>query len=117
MAGDFVSVQWEHNFSDDFNAELGVATWLTRGMSQWIFEDNGIDFLDGQGFKWYLALSDRVSDNLLVYFKFRHKVSDFPHTGLGNNEGIHFPGSTEPVRDFVTRDNSFNVALQVDLLW
>jgi DNA uptake protein ComE-like DNA-binding protein len=117
MAGDFVAVQWEHNFSDDFNAELGVATWLTRGMSQWIFEDNGIDFLDGQGFKWYLALTDRVSDNLLVYLKFRQKVSDFPHTALGNNEGIHFPGSTEPVRDFVSRDNSFNVALQVDLLW
>ena len=117
MAGDFVSAQWEHNFSDDFSSELGVAAWMTRGMSQWIFEDNGIDFLDGQGFKWYLSFTDRVSDNLLVYLKFRQKVSDFPHTGLGNAEGIHFPNSSEPVRDFVSRDNSLNIALQVDLLW
>ncbi|MEO0078669.1 MAG: helix-hairpin-helix domain-containing protein, partial [candidate division WOR-3 bacterium] len=69
MSGDFVAAQWEHNFSDNFNAELGVAAWHTRGMSQWIFEDNGIDFLEGQGVKWYLALTDRLSDNLLIYLK------------------------------------------------
>jgi 1-acyl-sn-glycerol-3-phosphate acyltransferase len=67
MSWHFVAVQWEHNFSDDFNGELGVATWYTRGMSQWIFEDQGIDFLEGQGVKWYVAFTDRLSDNLLVY--------------------------------------------------
>ncbi len=117
ISGDFVALQWEHNFSDDFNAELGVAAWYTRGMSQWIFEDSGIDFLDGQGFKWYLALTDRLSENLLVYLKLRQKASDFFHTGLSNNEGLHRRGSSEPVRDFVARDNSVNIALQVDLLW
>ncbi|MBM3315740.1 hypothetical protein FJY71_07895 [candidate division WOR-3 bacterium] len=117
MSGDFVSVQWEHNFSDDLNAELGVAAWTTRGMSQWTFEDIGIDFLEGQGLRWYAAVSDRVSDNLLVYVKCRHKVSEYPHTGLGGVEGIHYPGSAEPVRDFVARDERFDVALQVDLLW
>jgi hypothetical protein len=117
MAGDFVSVQWEHNFSDDFSSEFGVASWMTRGMSQWTFEDNGIDFLDGQGFKWYVALTDRVSDNLLVYLKFRHKLSDFPHTGLSNSNGVHFADGSEAVRDFVDRQDDFNVALQVDLLW
>lgn len=117
ISGDFVALQWEHNFSDDFNAELGVAAWHTRGMSQWIFEDSGIDFLDGQGFKWYLALTDRLSDNLLVYLKLRQKVSDFFHTGLGNSEGLHRRGTSEPVPDFVARDNSVNIALQVDLLW
>jgi DNA uptake protein ComE-like DNA-binding protein len=117
MSGDFVAVQWEHNFSDDFSGELGVAAWHTRGMSQWIFEDSGIDFLDGQGFKWYLALTDRLSDNLLFYLKLRQKLSDFFHTGLGASEGLHVPGSSEPVRDFLTRENSVNIALQVDLLW
>lgn len=117
MSGDFVSVQWEHNFSDDLRGELGLAAWLTRGMSQWAFEDNGIDFLDGQGFRWYAAVSDRISNNLLVYFKVRHKVSDFPHTGLGASEGLHFRGSTEPVRDFVTREEGLSMSLQFDVLW
>ncbi len=117
MSGDLASVQWEHNFSEDLNMEIGASVWTTRGMSQWVFEDIGIDFLDGQGFKWYLAVSDRVSDNLLVYLKCRHKVSDFARTGLGASEGIHYGQSDEPVRDFIVRDHRFEVALQIDLIW
>jgi len=117
LSGDFLSVQWEHNFSDDFNTELGIASWMARGMSEWLFEDMGIDFVDGQGFKWYAAISDRLSDNLLLYLKVRHKLSDFPHTGLGNAGGVHYPGSTEPVRDFVTRNSRFDIRVQLDLLW
>jgi hypothetical protein len=86
-------------------------------MSQWTFEDNGIDFLEGQGLRWYAALTDRVSDNLLVYLKFRHKLSDFNHSGLGNAEGLHFQSGSEPVHDYVYRDNAFSLTLQVDVLW
>ncbi len=117
MSGNFLAVQWDHNFSDDFNAELGVAAWMTRNMSQWLFEDAGIDFLEGDGVKWYLALSDRISDRLLAYVKYRQKISDFSHSGLGNAEGLHFPGSTEPIRDFLTRQDDFGISLQVDLFW
>ena len=117
MSGNFLAVQWDHNFSDDLNTELGVAVWLSRGMSHWIFEDAGIDFLEGDGLKWYLAVSDRVSENLMVYFKVRQEVSLFPHTGLGGREGIHYPGTTEPVRDFMGRADDFGVSVQVDLFW
>jgi DNA uptake protein ComE-like DNA-binding protein len=117
MSGDFVAVQWEHNFSEDFNTEVGVAAWYTRSMSQWIFEDNGIDFLEGQGVKWYAAITDRVTDNLLVYLKFRQKVSDFLHTGLSNAEGLHYEDGSDGILDFVERDDALSVALQVDLLW
>jgi len=117
MSGDFLAVQWDHNFSDDLSSDIGVAAWNSRGMSEWTFEDRGIDFLEGQGFRWYVAFTDRLSDNLLVYVKARHKVSDFPHTGLSGTERIHYPGSSEPVRDFVTRDSRFDVSLQLDLLW
>ena len=117
MSGNFLAIQWEHGFSDAFNAELGVATWLSRGMSHWIFEDAGIDFLEGDGLKWYLALSDRVSDRVLLYLKCRQTVSRFPHTALSGEEGIHYDGSAEPVRDFVHLDDAFNVAFQVDLYW
>lgn len=114
--GDFIAVQWEHNFSSSFSGELGVATWRSAGMSEWLFEDNTIDFVDGQGFKWYLALTDQISDDLLFYLKFRHKISDFPHTGLANNEGVHYRDGT-PVSDFVSRESRFSVSLQLDFLW
>ncbi len=117
ISGNFVSVQWEHNFSNTLQGELGVAAWMTRGMSQWAFEDNGIDFLDGQGLRWYAAVTDRISDNLLVYFKVRHKLSEFPHTGLGGRDGLHYRGSPEPVRDFVSREEGLTLAAQIDLLW
>ncbi len=114
--GDFIAVQWEHNFSPRFSGELGVATWRSAGMSEWLFEDNTIDFVDGQGFKWYLALTDQISEHLLFYLKFRHKISDFPHTGLANNEGVHY-GDGTPVSDFVSRESRFNVSMQLDFLW
>jgi DNA uptake protein ComE-like DNA-binding protein len=117
MWGDYLAVQWEHNFSDDFQGELGVATWQTNGMSQWAFEDNGIDFLEGQGLRWYAALTDRISNNLLLYLKFRHKLADYPHTGLGAVEGLHFADGGAAVRDFVHRRNSFDLTLQFDILW
>lgn len=116
LNGDFIAVQWEHNFSSHFSSELGVASWRSAGMSEWLFEDNTIDFVDGQGWKWYLALSDRVSDHLLFYLKFRHKVSEFPHTGLANNPGVHYADGSR-VPDFVTQDNQFHLSMQVDFLW
>ncbi len=114
--GDFVALQWEHNFSEDFSSELGVASWRSAGMSEWLFEDTGIDFIDGRGFKWYLAFTDRISDYLLVYVKLRHKVSQFPHFGLGNNEGVHYRDGGW-VKDFFSRDDRFDIRLQVDFLW
>ncbi len=114
--GDFLSVQWEHNFSDDFSGELGIAAWRCAGMSEWLFEDRGIDFIDGDGFKWYLALTDRIGDNLLCYVKVRHKLSQFSHTGLGNNEGVHY-GDGGAVADFITRDSRFDISVQLDVFW
>lgn len=117
--GGFLSSQWEHNFSDDFSTELGIAVWQTDGMSQWIFDDVGIDFLDGRGMKYYITASDRISDILLLKLKFRQKLSEYAHTGLaGDGSGLHFaePG-TGVVRDFTALRNNFYVGLQLDFLW
>ncbi len=113
---DFVAVQWEHNFSEDFQSELGLVTWRSGGMSNWLFEDTGIDFIEGDGFKWYLALSDRLTDNLLVYVKFRNKLSLFPRTGLANNEQLHYADGGA-VRDFIYRNSRFDISFQLDFLW
>ncbi|MFO7639386.1 MAG: helix-hairpin-helix domain-containing protein [bacterium] len=117
MSGNFLSVQWDRNFSEDFNFELGVATWLGRGMSQWILEDVGIDFLEGDGMRWYAAVSDRISDRLLVYMKLRHKTTFYYRTGLAEREGITLPGGEAVVRDFNGRTDGLGVSLQADLFW
>jgi len=116
ISGDFLMIQWEHNFSDDFQGEIGIANWRSAGLSNWMFEDNRIDFVDGNGFKWYLAFSDRIGDNLLVYLKFRQKLSEFPHTGLGSSGEVHYQDGT-PAQDFVSKDNRFDISLQIDFLW
>jgi hypothetical protein len=117
--GDFLSVTWEHNFTDDFSTQAGIAAWKTDGMSQWIFDDVGIDFLDGRGMKYYITASDRLSDFLLLKLKFRQKLSEYAHTGIsGPDSGLHFgePGSG-PVGDFTEGRNSYFVGLQLDFLW
>jgi DNA uptake protein ComE-like DNA-binding protein len=116
--GGFLSIGWQHNFSDDFNTEVGIAAWQTSGMSQWIFDDVGIDFLDGRGMKYYITASDRLSDFLLLKVKFRQKLSEYAHTGLaGSGYQPHYlePGGTVP--DFNSLRNSYYVGVQLDLLW
>lgn len=116
--GGFLAVSWQHNFSDDFNTEAGIAAWQTNGMSQWIFDDVGIDFLDGRGMKYYVTASDRLSDFLLLKLKFRQKLSEYVHTGVaGSDPGLHYlePGGGVP--DFNALRNSYYVGVQLDFLW
>jgi DNA uptake protein ComE-like DNA-binding protein len=118
ISGDFLSIAWEHNFSDDFGSELGIAVWKTNGMSQWIFEDVGIDFLDGRGMKWYLSLSDRISDYILLRLKFRQKLTEYPHTGLlAQDNQIHFRNGEILPSDFIAQTNQYNLGVQIDFLW
>lgn len=116
--GDFLAIAWEHNFSDDFGFEAGVAVWNTNGMSQWIFEDVGIDFLDGRGMKWYLTISDRISDYILLRLKIRQKLSEYRHTGLlGQENNVHFQNGEQLISDFVAQNNQYGLGLQIDFLW
>ena len=116
--GGFASAAWEHEFSDDFSTELGIAAWQTNGESQWIFDDVGIDFLDGRGMKYYVTASDRLGDFILLKLKFRQKLSEYVHSGIeGEGSGLHFlePGGTIP--DFTALNNSYYVGVQLDFIW
>lgn len=118
ISGDFLSVDWEHNFSDNFGFETGIAVWKSNGMSQWIFEDVGIDFLDGRGMKWFLTFSDQISDYILLRLRFRQKLSEYPHTGLlTQDNGIHFSNGAMLAQDFVAQTNQYALGLQIDFLW
>jgi len=119
MSGGYLSTSWEHNFSPRLSLRGGVAIWETNGMSQWIFEDIGIDFLEGRGVRYYFTVSDHLSPNLQIRFKFRNKASEFPHSGIYRpDEGYYYAGSpSTPVRDFTHLENFYTYSLQLDFRW
>ncbi|MEO0092591.1 MAG: helix-hairpin-helix domain-containing protein [candidate division WOR-3 bacterium] len=118
MWGDFLAISWEHNFSAALNLEIGIAVWSAMNLSQWIFEDVGIDFLDGRGLKYYFVVSERPADFLMLRFKFKSKFTEFPHTALQSASGLHFENyASPPVFNFVNKKDILNVGLQIDILW
>uniref|UniRef100_A0A7C4XEB1 Helix-hairpin-helix domain-containing protein n=1 Tax=candidate division WOR-3 bacterium TaxID=2052148 RepID=A0A7C4XEB1_UNCW3 len=117
LDGGFLSFSFEHNFITGFSVEGGVALWATDGMSQWIFEDVGIDFLAGNGFKYYIVTSQKVG-NLMLHLKFRQKLTQIEHFNLFNNPDIYYPDLPGVrVEDFVNTENSIKINLQLDYLF
>jgi hypothetical protein len=119
MEGNYLDAAWEHNFSDFLSVVGGVAIWDAQSMSQWIFEDAGIDFLYGEGKKYYITFKDRLSENISLRFKIRRKSTAYPHTGIyGSGNEYHY-GDDVPVliRDFTDRDDEMSYNLQIDVRW
>jgi len=117
LDGGFVALSYERNFSNTFSIEGGIAMWSTDGMSQWIFEDVGIDFLSGYGMKYYIVSSQKIG-NLLFKMKFGQKFTRLPHTGLYNNQNIYYPDLPGVhVYDFLNNENSTKINLQLDYLF
>jgi hypothetical protein len=119
MEGNYLDAAWEHNFSDYLSAVGGVAIWDAKSMSQWIFEDAGIDFLYGEGKKYYITFKDRISENISLRFKIRRKSTSYPHTGIyGSSNEFHY-GDDVPVliRDFTDTKDQMSYNLQIDVRW
>ncbi len=117
LTGGFLGFSMEHNFIKGFSVEAGIALWATDGMSQWIFEDVGIDFLSGNGMKYYIVTSQKLR-NLLMRFKFRQKLTEIEHFGLYNNPEIYYPDLPGArVDDFINNENSIKINLQLDYLF
>ncbi|MCK4234328.1 helix-hairpin-helix domain-containing protein [candidate division WOR-3 bacterium] len=119
MEGGYLDASWEHNFSDFFSVVGGVAIWDASSMSQWIFEDTGIDFLYGEGKKYYITFKDRLSENISIRFKVRNKSSSYPHTGIyGSGNEYHYGDSEETlIRDFTDVREQMSYNLQIDVRW
>jgi hypothetical protein len=121
MSGGFVSARWEHRFTDDFSVLGGTTLWTTDGMSQWEFEDTGIDFLDGRGTKFYVTLKQTVSDALQLRFRLLRKETFFPRTGLYRpdpEDQYYYEGDPDsPVADFGDAATSYRITCQLDFRW
>jgi len=72
--GDMVYVDYTHNFNKNLKVIGSVAYWKAYGASFWDFEDVELDFEQtDRGFKYWFAVSSRVSNNLYISFKFKYK--------------------------------------------
>jgi hypothetical protein len=117
LEGGFLSFSFQHNFSEAFSFEGGFAIWKTDGMSQWIFEDVGIDFLYADGIKFYIVSSQKIG-NMLLKAKFSQKFTQIPHNGLYNNDEIYYPDLPGlRVADYTDNENSTKINLQIDYLF
>ncbi len=121
MDGGFVSLQWEHDFSESMSVLGGATLWTTNGMSQWEFEDTGIDFLDGRGHKFYVTVKQSLSDHLQLRMRMLRKETVFPHNGFYRpdpEDTYHYRGGGESVpRDFVDHLVDYGLRFQLDLRW
>jgi DNA uptake protein ComE-like DNA-binding protein len=119
MSGAYLSSSWEHNFTPTWDIKAGMASWRTDAMSQWIFVDNGIDFLEGEGLKYFISVSDRLSDNLQVKLRVMGKNTKYSYAGIYQPEsGFYYDGLPGiPVSDFDDNQERWQVGLQLDMRW
>jgi len=99
----------------------GTTLWTTDGMSQWEFEDTGIDFLDGRGSKVYLTIKQTVSDSLQLRLRILRKDTYFPRTGLYRpdpDDQYYYEGDgSSLVRDFGDHRAGYGINCQLDFRW
>ncbi len=119
MSGVYLASNWQHNFSPNWDMKAGISSWRTDAMSQWIFEDAGIDFLDNDGMKYFVTISDRLSDNLQARLRIRGKDTRYNYNNIyGPDYNYYFAElPAEVVRDFTDRRDLWKVDLQLDLRW
>ncbi len=111
--GGYLSVDVRKPIGKSLDLRLGSTVWRNDGMSQWGFEDTGIDFMYGNGEKIYLSFVERVARNLGIKVKFRWKNTYFPHGGL-IEQRIYNPETGESLLWFEEARKEFKISLTLD---
>ncbi len=102
-----------HNFSDWLKATAGFTVY--DGFI-WIFEDGQFTVDDGKAFRWWLSISDRLSDNLSMRLRWTNDHA-FPITYVDARQyNWNPPGNPDPDGWYV-RDDTGSFRLQVDYSW
>lgn len=74
MTGDYIGVNYTHNFSRSLKLQGSFIYWYGHGISHWDWEDMEIDFMGEKGAKAWVAISNRISNNMYMNLKFRNKT-------------------------------------------
>ncbi len=73
MTGDFVAVNYSHNFNDNLSVDGSVLYWNGHGISHWDWEDIEIDFMGQKGMKYWFTIQDQLAHNVFISFKYKYK--------------------------------------------
>ncbi len=73
MTGDFIAMNYDHNFNDDLSITGSVLYWNGHGISHWDWEDTEIDFMGLKGMKYWFTIQDQIATNLFMSFKYKYK--------------------------------------------
>jgi hypothetical protein len=120
MSGFHLSSYFEHHLSPNWNLRAECSTWRADGgASIWYFEDVGIDFLYGEGMRYAVTITDRLSDAFQVKMRVRGKDTRYHYNGIyGPSSEYYYAGLPGvPVRDFLDSRDLWRVELQLDLRW
>lgn len=74
MTGDYIGVNYTHNFNANLKLSGSFIYWFGHGISHWDWEDMEIDFMGEKGMKAWVALHTRISQNMYLSLKFRNKT-------------------------------------------
>lgn len=113
MKGGFVSLFLRYDLTPQTQVQTGTAVWTNEGGSQWIFEDTGIDFLYGEGTKFYVTVAHGVADRMVARLKLRVKNTQY-RNNLDLENGIT-DGFGRPVEgSFTTEEPSWFLSWTLD---
>ncbi len=111
--GGYLALDLQYPVARSLDFRLGTTVWRNNGMSQWGFEDTGIDFMYGNGSKVYFSIVERLTRNMGVKLKFRLKNTYYPHGGL-LGQGIYNPITGNWLTGFSEERNAFSFNLSFD---
>ncbi len=102
-----------HNFSDWLKVTGSV---LYYDGFIWLFEDGSFTIIDDHAFRYWISISDRISDHLSLRFRWTNNQA-FPLTYVDTREyGENPPGDPEP-NGWYVRDDNAGFRLQLDYSW
>lgn len=111
--GGYLAINVQRPIGRSLDLRLGSAVWRNNSMSQWGFEDTGIDFMYGNGNKVYLSIIERLTPNLGMKLKVRIKNTYYPHGGLIGQK-IYNPVTDTELIGFKEERNAFSFNFSLD---
>ncbi|MFH1502065.1 MAG: hypothetical protein ABIG03_03365 [Candidatus Eisenbacteria bacterium] len=102
-----------HNFSEWLKV-TGAVMYYDGFL--WAFEDGQFSIMDGEAYRWWISISDRLSDNLALRLRWTNDHG-YPVTYLDAREyNWNPPGNPDPDGWYV-RDDTGTFRVQVDYSW
>ena len=112
MTGDYICVNYTHNFSPALKLQGSFLYWYGHGISHWDWEDMEIDFMGEKGAKAWIAISSRISSNMYMNLKYRNKTYQDKELRIRKNND---PNAIADLRYFERVEHSENtIRLSLD---